>query len=69
MISAKELGLNLTSSIWLGIKYDYIVFLTPSSKEKTKQFSIESLKEVKVYPTSIILSIEGEKMDYRFNTF
>jgi hypothetical protein len=36
MIDAKEYGLILTSSIWLGVKYDCIVFLTPSSKEKTK---------------------------------
>lgn len=69
MIDAKDKGLCLTSSIWLGIKYDSILFLTPSSKEKTKSFFLESLKEVKVYPTSIILIIEGEQFDYRFNTF
>ena len=56
---AKEAGIELSTSIWLGIRYDSVLFLTPSRKEKTKEFRHEEISEINVYPTAIILVVKG----------
>lgn len=69
MKDAKLEGFNLSSSIWLGIKHDKIMFLTPTRKDKIREYFLEQLDLIKVFPTSIILGIKGDKVrEYRFNT-
>lgn len=41
MKDAKLDGFNLSSSIWLGIKHDKIMFLTPTRKDKIREYFLE----------------------------
>jgi uncharacterized protein YjbI with pentapeptide repeats len=47
---AKLKNINLTNSIFLGVRYDSILFLTPSMKDRTKEVPLEQVTDIQVYP-------------------
>ena len=64
----EKLYFDLPNNIYLGIKYDRILFLTPSKKELILSFSHYDIDKTSVYPACIKFTFKKYDMDFRFNT-
>lgn len=59
---------DLPNNIYLGVKYDKIIFLTPSKKELIRTFSHHDIQKILIYPASIQFKFKQYEMEFRFNT-